>query len=623
MSLTDRKTPLARLILGAIGVVYGDIGTSPIYTMRESFAGAHPLALDRLHILGVLSLIFWSLTLIVSIKYALLILRADNRGEGGILALLTLASRAIKAPRLTPFLLVTGIFAASLFYGDSMLTPAISVLSAVEGLNVVSSGLGDYVVPITVAVVIALFMVQRGGTGVIGAMFGPIVCLWFLALALMGGAKIAEQPLILEALNPAYAIRFFVHDGWLAFLALGSVFLSVTGAEALYADMGHFGRRPIRRAWFLLVMPALLLNYFGQGALLLSEPEAIASPFFRLVPAWAVVPLVILATLATIIASQAVISGAFSMTQQAIQLGYLPRLRIRHTSATEIGQIYIPFINWGLMVFVIALVVGFQSSSNLASAYGVAVSGTMIITTVMTGFVLLSLWRWNRFYALALLALFMSIDVAFFAANATKVLHGGWFPLLAGLVMLVMLTTWRRGRRLLALYRARVAVPDEAFLKSLSPDIPRVSGTAVFLSANDSGIPGALLHNLKHNKVLHESNLFLTMKVADIPRVGLEERAHVTPLGRRFYRVVVQYGFMQEPDIPKALTLLESHGLPIDLMETSFFIGRETIIPSDRPGMARWREGLFAWMSRNASSAMDFFRLPSNRVVELGEQVEI
>jgi KUP system potassium uptake protein len=623
MPETRPAPTFATLLLGAIGVVYGDIGTSPIYTMRESFAGAHPLALDREHVLGVVSLIFWSITLVVSIKYVAFIMRADNKREGGVLALLALVGRVTQGSRLTPAILVIGIFAAGLFYGDSMLTPAISVLSAVEGLKVVSPSLDPFVVPLTVGIVVALFALQRWGTGVVGGLFGPVVSLWFLALAIAGAAQIVEHPTILAALNPAHAVEFFILDKWLAFLALGSVFLAVTGAEALYADMGHFGRKPIRRAWFFLVMPALVLNYFGQGAMLIAHPETIDSPFFRLVPAWALVPLVVLATLATIIASQAVISGAFSVTQQAIQLGYLPRLRIRHTSAAEIGQIYIPFVNWSLMVFVIVLVVGFGSSSNLASAYGVAVSGTMVVTSLLIGFVMFRSWHMKRPIAALLLGLFLIIDLAFFAANATKIPHGGWFPLVIGIGMLILLTTWHRGRRLIALYRERALLSDESFLKSLSADTPRVQGTAIFMTAQDRGIPNALLHNLKHNKVLHERVIFLTTKTDDVPRLELDEQITATPLGRRFYRVILHYGFMQEQDIPKALARLDAHGLPIDLMDTSFFLGRETVIPSKQPGMSLWREALFAWMSRNAARAMEFYRLPTNRVVELGSQIKI
>ncbi|MGD9536920.1 MAG: potassium transporter Kup [Alphaproteobacteria bacterium] len=623
MPATKTAPSLATLVLGAIGVVYGDIGTSPIYTMREAFAGAHPLALDRAHILGVVSLIFWSITIVVSIKYVAFVMRADNKREGGVLALLALVGRVMHGSRIGLVIPVIGIFAAGLFYGDSMLTPAISVLSAVEGLEVVNPSLEPYVLPLTAGIIVVLFAAQRWGTGLLGSLFGPIISLWFAALAIAGAAKIAEYPAILAALNPAYAIQFFILDKWLAFLALGSVFLAVTGAEALYADMGHFGRKPIRRAWFLAVMPALLLNYFGQGALLIEQPEAIDSSFFRMVPDWALLPLVVLATIATIIASQAVISGAFSVTRQAIQLGYLPRLRIRHTSEAEIGQIYIPFINWSLMVLVILLVVGFESSSNLASAYGVAVSGTMIITSVLIGFVMFRTWRMKRPVAFMLLAFFLTIDLAFFAANATKIPHGGWFPLLVGVIALILLTTWHRGRALLAQQRERAMLPDEMFLKSLSADTPRVQGTSVFMTAQEQGIPNALLHNLKHNKVLHERVIFLTTRVEDVPRVEPEEQILVSSLGRRFYRVIVRFGFMQDPDVPKALARLDAHGLPIDLMDTSFFLGRETVIPSRQRGMSLWREVVFAWMSRNAASAMEFYRLPTNRVVELGSQIKI
>jgi KUP system potassium uptake protein len=621
---SDPQKPSAfKLAIAAVGVVFGDIGTSPLYTMKESFAGPHPLALDTLHVMGVLSLIFWSVTLIVSVKYVILMMRADNKGEGGSLALLTLASHLTQGTRAVPIVALLGIFAAALFYGDSMITPAISVLSAVEGLEVVAPALDDYIVPITVVILFGLFVIQKYGTATMGRLFGPITVLWFLTLATLGVANIIEHPEILWALNPVHAVRFFIHDQWLAFLALGSVVLALTGAEALYADMGHFGRPPIRRAWFFLVFPALMLNYFGQGALLISEPSALDNPFYRLAPGWAQWPVLALATVATVIASQAVISGAFSVTRQAVQLGYLPRLKILHTSEREIGQIYVPFVNWALLTAVILLVLGFGSSTNLAAAYGVAVTGTMFIDTLLLSFVVLLAWKIPRWQAFAMLGVFLIVDVAFLGANLTKIPDGGWFPLLAGLALFVLLTTWKRGRALVRENQARDAMPVETFLTSLSPKIQRVQGAAVYLSGNSQGVPHALLHNLKHNKVLHETNVFMTMQIEEVPHLNNEEALEVTELSEGFYRIVYHYGFLQDPDVPRALRLAGTRGLKCNMMQTSFFLGRETVIPSARPGMAMWRESLFAWMSRNATSAMDFFEIPANRVVELGSQIEI
>jgi KUP system potassium uptake protein len=623
VTTASQKPPLVRLMLGAIGVVFGDIGTSPLYTMKESFAGPHPLALDALHVYGVVSLIFWSVMLIVSFKYVTLMMRADNKGEGGSLALLTLVSNLVQGTRFVPIVALLGIFAAALFYGDSMITPAISVLSAVEGLEVVAPGLDDYIVPITVVILIGLFLVQKHGTAAMGRLFGPVTLVWFLTLAALGIASIVEHPEILWALNPMYAVKFFLTDQWLAFLALGSVVLALTGAEALYADMGHFGRPPIRRAWFFVVLPALMLNYFGQGALLISEPSAIDNPFYRLAPDWALWPVLGLATLATIIASQAVISGAFSVTRQAVQLGYLPRLKVLHTSEAEIGQIYVPFVNWALLVAVILLVLGFGSSTNLAAAYGVAVTGTMFIDTLLLSFVVLLAWKIPRWQGIAILVVFLIVDISFLGANLTKIPDGGWFPLFAGLGLFVLLTTWKRGRQLVRDGQARDAIPVETFLSSLSPKITRVQGAAVYMSGNSQGVPHALLHNLKHNKVLHELNVFMTMQIEEVPRLDNEEALEVTELSEGFYRVVYHYGFLQDPDVPRALRLAGNRGLKCNMMQTSFFLGRETIIPSVRPGMAIWRESLFAWMTRNATSAMDFFEIPANRVVELGSQIEI
>ena len=614
---------VATLALSAIGVVYGDIGTSPLYAVRETFAGTHPLAPDPAHILGVLSLIFWAVTLIVTIKYVSFMLRADNRGEGGSLALLALVGRVTEKSRLSGLVTVLGIFAAALFYGDSMLTPAISVLSAVEGLEVVTPALTSYVVPLTLGILVALFAIQRHGTGKVGGLFGPITTLWFVTLAVLGIISIARQPEVLAAINPLYAVRFFRLDGWTAFLALGAVVLAVTGTEALYADMGHFGKKPIRLAWFGLVLPALMLNYFGQGALMIGNPEARENPFFLMTPTWGVLPMVILATAATVIASQAVISGAFSVTRQAIQLGHLPRMSIDHTSEQEMGQIYVPFINWMLFACVVALVLGFRSSTNLAAAYGVAVTGTMVIDSVLLAFLMFLIWRWNRWLAGAVFGLFFSVDFAFFVANAVKIPHGGWFPLAIGLVAFVLLTTWKRGRALLLARLTRDEIPVEVIINSVSGSVPRVPGTAVYMTRASGGVPRSLLHNLKHNKVLHDQVLLLTVYTEDVPHTPPENRLEVHDLGNNFCRLEVHFGFKDDPDVPAALARCPEHGRTFELMDTSFFLNRETLIPSPMRGMAMWRERLFAWMSRNAATAMTFFRIPPNRVVELGTQVEI
>jgi KUP system potassium uptake protein len=614
------------LMFGAIGVVFGDIGTSPLYAMKETFAGPHPLALDRLHVFGVLSLVFWAVTIVVSIKYVIFIMRADNKGEGGSLALLALVGRAAQGrPGLSALVAALGIFAAALFYGDSMITPAISILSAVEGLQVVAPALEQYVVPLTIAILVVLFMIQRHGTDTVGKLFGPFMTLWFTVLAVMGVRNIGLAPEVLKALSPHWAILFLINDGWIGFLALGSVVLAVTGAEALYADMGHFGRLPIRLAWYLLVLPALLMNYFGQGALLLTNPAALENPFFRMAPAWAGVPLLLLATCATVIASQAVISGAFSVTRQAIQLGYLPRMTIIHTSEKEIGQIYVPVLNWVLMLFVMALVLGFKTSSNLASAYGVAVTGTMVIDATLIGMVMVLLWGWKRSRVFALVGLFLIMDLAFFLANSTKIPHGGWFPLAIGLVVFVFLTTWKRGRVLLMGRLSKDAMPVEDFLASLSDRVARVSGTAIFLTGTKEGIPLALLHNLKHNKVVHERVVILTVIMEESPFVAAERRLEHEILAPGFQRLVLRFGFMEDPNIPKTMAhaRTEQLGFFYEPMSISYFLSRETIIPSTQPGMPIWREQLFAWMARSATSAMDFFQLPSNRVVELGSQVEI
>lgn len=612
------------LTLLAIGVVFGDIGTSPLYALRETFAGHHPLVIDRIHVFGVISLIFWSMMLVVTLKYIVILTRADNKGEGGSLALLALISRKAGGDlRWSKGIVLLGVFACALFYGDSMITPAISVLSAVEGLTVVEPTLEPLVIPIAIGILVALFLIQSKGTARVGTFFGPIVSVYFLTLAVLGTLGILRDPGILWALNPWYALNFFVIDQWLAFLALGSVVLAVTGAEALYADMGHFGRKPIRNGWMLFVLPALMLNYMGQGTLLLADPSTISSPFYLLAPEWFRLPLVLIATMATIIASQAVISGAFSVTQQAIQLGFIPRLRITHTSARAAGQIYIPVINNALMVAVILLVLFFQNSSNLAAAYGVAVTGAMLIDTVLLAVLLFSVWKWRPWLAVPLLAIFFIVDVAYFTANLTKVFDGGWFPLVVGLVIFTMLTTWARGRKLMLARMNEAAMPVPVFIKSAANSATRVPGTAVFMTTTPDGIPHSLLHNLKHNRVLHERVLLLTVKIEDVPYVEEDRRFEMEDLGSGFFRLVIRYGFMQETDVPAALVRVESCGPEFKMMDTSFFLARQTLLTSAAPGMAIWREKLFAWMLRNAESAMEFFKLPPNRVVELGSQVEI
>ncbi len=621
---SGRGVRVAGLAFGALGVVYGDIGTSPLYAMRETFAGPHPLPIDRPHVLGVLSLVFWTLILVVSIKYLTVIMRADNDGEGGSLALLALAERAVAGrKRLVACLSVVGIVAAALFYGDSMITPAISVLSAVEGLKVASPELGLFVVPLTVMIVIGLFLLQRHGTGAIGFLFGPIMLLWFFSLAILGVRAIASAPDVLYALSPHYAAQFLINGGGLGFLALGSIFLVATGSEALYADMGHFGKTPIRIAWYGLVLPSLVLNYFGQGALLLARPNAIDDPFIRIAPDWAYIPLVLLATLATIIASQAVISGAFSMTQQAMQLGYVPRVRMLHTSAETRGQIYIPFVNWTLLLFVVALVVGFGSSTNLASAYGLAVSGTMVLSTLQVAVVMFLSWRWG-WRGAALIALFAIVDLAFFSANGTKIPHGGWFPLVVALIVYVLLTTWKQGRAVLRARQRRSLTIDE-LMGSLSNKVARVPGTAIFLTGRPEEVPGALLHNLKHNKVLHEHVVFLTVTVLDIPHVPASKRLESRDAGHGFRHVEIHYGYLDPPDVPKALSSVSEDelGFKFDPLDVSFFLTRETLVRSPEPLMKRWRAKLFFWMSRNSLGTLDFFQLPTNRVVELGSQVEL
>ncbi|MBB3346008.1 potassium transporter Kup [Sphingomonas sp. BK069] len=615
---------LARLALGAIGVVYGDIGTSPLYAMKEVFVGHHPLAVDPLHIFGVISLVFWSLMLIVTLKYVLIILRADNNGEGGSLALLALIQRRSGAgKRWGPSLVILGVLATALFFGDCMITPAISVLSAVEGLATVEQGFDSFVLPIAVTILIALFYLQSIGTEKVGRLFGPIMLVYFVVLAVMGGIHIVARPDILYALNPMYAVRFAANDGTLAFLALGSVVLAVTGAEALYADMGHFGRKPISYAWLGFVLPALMINYLGQGALLLENPAAAENPFFLMAPESWRLWLVILATMATVIASQAVITGAYSVVQQAVQLGLMPRIRITHTSASEAGQIYIPAVNWALMIMVLLLVFGFGESSNLAAAYGIAVTGTMFISTCMVGVLIRRVWHWP-IWATALFEItFLSIDGLYFASNLTKVPDGGWFPLLVAVIVFVLLTTWSEGRKLMLERMREAAMPIKIFIDSAATSATRVPGTAVFMTSTPEGVPHALLHNLKHNRVLHERVILLTVRVTDMPYFPEEDRFLHEDLGQGFHRVVLRYGFMEEPDVPAHLRSYDGCGAEFRMMDTSFFLSRQTLLASDRPGMAIWREKLFSWMLRNAESAMEFFRLPTNRVVELGSQIEI
>ncbi|USI73961.1 potassium transporter Kup [Sphingomonas morindae] len=614
---------LSTLAIGAIGVVFGDIGTSPLYSLKLSFAGPHPLALDRPHIFGVLSLIFWTMMIVVTLKYVFVTMRADNQGEGGSLALLALIVRNTPGKRWTSGIILLGVLATALFYGDAIITPAISVLSAVEGLEVASPSFAPFVLPLSMVILLGLFLIQSRGTARVGRVFGPVMLVYFFVLALLGGINIAQDPSVLLALNPVWAARFFLADPVLAFLALGSVVLAVTGAEALYADMGHFGRRAITLSWLWVAFPCLMLNYLGQSALLLDNPAAIDSPFYRMAPDWARLPMVLLATCATIIASQAVISGAFSVTQQAVQLGFLPRLKITHTSAEAAGQIFIPLVNWALLGFVLLLVLGFRSSDSLASAYGIAVTGTMFITSCMLGVLVTQVWHWRRTLAAPVIGAFLLVDGAYFASNVTKIPDGGWFPLLVGLSAFTGLTTWADGRRILRARLAESSMPLETFIGSATRAVKRVPGTAVFLSASTEGAPPALLHNLKHNKVLHERVVILTVKIVGQPVVQEERRVMPEDLGSGFHRIVLRYGFMQDIDVPAALARSGACGAPFKLMETTFFLGRQTLIPSDRPGMAIWREKLFAWMVRNAESAMEFFKLPPNRVVELGSQLEI
>ena len=617
------KSQLSALALAALGVVYGDIGTSPLYTMKEVFAGNHPIPLTTGSVLGILSLIVWSLIVVVSIKYVIFIMRADNRGEGGIMALIALALQDAKgSPKRERAIVLVGLLGAGMFYGDGIVTPAISVLSALEGLEVATPAFKPLIIPLTLFVLFGLFYFQRRGTASVGALFGPIMVLWFATLAALGLYNLAANPGVLNALNPVYGLEFLFEHRSIAIVAMGAVVLSVTGAEALYADMGQVGRQPIRLAWFGYVLPALVLNYFGQGALILADPETVQNPFYHMAPEWALYPLVGLSTLATVIASQAVISGAFSVTRQAMQLGFVPRFEVQYTSDKEQGQIYVPGINWGLFAAVVILVLGFKSTNNLAAAYGIAVTGDMVITSILATIVAARVWGWGWSRALALFACFVSVELCFLFANLLKIPDGGWFPLATGALVFTLMTTWKRGRQLLAERLSGEAIDLESFIDALLVSMPaRVAGTAVFMNSNADGVPHAMLHNLMHNKVLHERVLVVSAQMFDVPYLPESERVVVRPLKADFYSVIVRYGFKDEPDIPQALALCTEQGLVLDTMETSFFLGRETLIPRLGTDMAFWREKLFIAMFRNAGSATSFFKIPSNRVVELGTQV--
>ena len=611
--------------LAAMGVVYGDIGTSPLYTMKEVFSGPHAVAVTPENLLGILSLVFWALTITVSMKYVMFIMRADNRGEGGIMALTALASRMAGASaRVLWWISVLGIFGAALFYGDAVITPAMTVLSAIEGLEVATPLFKPFVVPLTIGVIIGLFVFQRKGTASVGALFGPVMLFWFATLGIFGFLNILKHPAIINAINPWYAVQFFRENQMHGFLALGAVVLAITGGEALYADMGHFGRRPIKWAWLGFVFPMLYINYLGQGALILDNPEAVKNPFFLLVPDVLLYPMVGLATAAAVIASQAVISGAFSLTSQAMQLGYCPRIQVMFTSEREKGQIYIPNINWLVLIAVIILVLGFRSSTNLAAAYGLAVTLTMMIDTLLAFVVVRSLWKWGNLKSVAFLGAFIIVDFAFFAANSVKILDGGWFPLVLGLSVFTLLSTWKRGRILLYRKLHQDSMPLDAFITSLSYGGPhRVEGTGVFMTTNPNGVPRAMLHNLLHNKVLHERVVLLNVNVEEVPHIPESDRIEVHQLPQGFYQVIVRYGFKDDPDIPLALSMCGAYGIKYEAMETSFFLGRETIVRHSMPAMMRWRQKLFTWMFRNAETATAFFKIPTNRVVELGTQVEL
>ena len=617
---------LITLALAALGVVYGDIGTSPLYAIREAFHGTHGIAVTPGNVLGVLSLVFWSLIIVVTIKYHIVIIRADNKGEGGVLALMALVNGSRLARGLSPrrVMIILGIFGSALLYADGALTPAISVLSAVEGLEIAAPALASWVIPVTLVILIGLFLLQSGGTARIGAMFGPVMLVWFATIGVLGLSEITHQPGVLAAVSPHHAVRFFAENVGRGFVVLGAVFLVVTGGEALYADLGHFGHRAIQMAWFGVALPCLLLNYFGQGALLLRDPAAAANPFYHLAPSWALYPLIALATVATIIASQAVISGAFSLTRQAVQLGYSPRLRIEHTSSREIGQIYVPAVNWGLMGLTCALVLWFRTSSNIAGAYGVALSTLMLITTLMFYVMSREVWRWSFARAALVSGLFLWVDILFFGANMLKIRYGGWVPLVIAAAIFLLMTTWKRGREILAKRMLEKTVPLKMLLADLAAEPPiRVPGTAVFMYGTADHTPPALVHNLAHNKVLHEKVVFLTVVTEDVPHVGAGERTTIRHIGKGFHTVVARYGFMDDPDIEDVLGACRTKTLEIRMEGTTFFLGRETLVASDRPGMPEWREQLFAFMSRNALRATAFFKIPANQVFEVGTQVEL
>ena len=617
---------LATLALAALGVVYGDIGTSPLYAIRESFYGPHGIGVTPGNVLGILSLVFWSLLIVVTIKYHIVIIRADNKGEGGVLALMALVNGSRLARGLSPrrIMIFLGIFGSALLYADGGLTPAISVLSAVEGLEIATPALAPWVIPVTLVILVGLFLLQSRGTASIGALFGPVMLVWFGTIGVLGLSEIVRQPAVLAAVSPYHAARFFAEDVGRGFVVLGAVFLVVTGGEALYADLGHFGHRAIQIAWFSITFPGLLLNYFGQGALLLRDPMAAENPFYHLAPSWALYPLIILATAAAIIASQAVISGAFSLTRQAVQLGYCPRLNIEHTSSREIGQIYVPAVNWGLMLLTCVLVLGFRTSSNIAGAYGVALSTLMLITTLMFYVMSREVWGWSFLRAAGVAGLFLWLDLLFLAANALKIRHGGWVPLAIAAVVFTLMTTWRSGREILGKRMLERTVPLKMLLADLAAEPPvRVPGTAVYMYGSPDGTPPALVHNLAHNKVLHERIVFLTVVTHDVPHVPATERVTVKPLGKGFYGVSARYGFMDEPDIEDIVTACRWKALDIAIEGTTFFLGRETLVASDRPGMPQWRETLFAFMSRNALRATAFFKIPANQVFEVGAEVEL
>lgn len=630
MTQTQRHGPgpqaLPAVIIAAIGVVFGDIGTSPLYALKECFDPHHGIPFSHDSVFGIISLLFWALVIVVSLKYVLFVMRADNKGEGGVLALMALSLRSVRAGgRVAGVLMMLGIFGACMFYGDAVITPAISVISAVEGLEIAAPSLSEYVIPITVAILVVLFWMQKSGTAKVGSLFGPVMLVWFALLAVLGIYNIAHAPEIFKALNPHYAISFMMRHALQAYIVLGSVFLVLTGAEALYADMGHFGARSIRFAWYGLVFPALVLNYFGQGALLLNHPRVVQNPFFLMAPDWALMPLVVVSTIATVIASQAVISGAFSLTNQAIQLGYVPRMKIQHTSEHEIGQIYMPVINWMLLFVIVWIVLAFKSSTNLAAAYGIAVTTTMVITTILVCVVMVKVWNWNKFLVALIISVFLIVDFAFFGANLIKVEEGGWLPLALGGFIFFLLVTWHTGRMLVRERTAVDGIPLMPFVEGLLAHPPhRVQGTAIYLTGGNTLVPVSLLHNLKHNRILHERTIFMTIRTLDVPYVDDAERIEMKDLGGGLYSVVAAFGFNETPDVKDVLRLLEEFaGMAFDLMDTSFFLARETVVPTKLPGMSIWRERIFAWMHQNAAKPTDFFSIPANRVVELGTKIEI